>query len=376
MRGLFLIIVLLGSVQAQEVARVAGVATFATSGGVFVTTRQPPSTGGIKPKPEIIEIVTGKDGAASVALGAMGSVKMEPNTHIRMSAQTAPQSLEMLKGKLFLNIDSTELKKRQNTEFKLRTPAALLAVKGTSFFVSAQEGTETLGVHEGAAMVQTPASRTGVLLQKGQASLNAPGQPLQPKAMSADELALDGQYATFKPLKNEVALHLTAGTSGMVTRYYQGALTTVDATANSGAEPSLSLSLNGNSACSLTLKESGEVHARSLQSTAALTQNISLTVSEANVTKPFAVRFYFRSLPGSKVMVNGRVMNPPEQKPTAQPQAAPWIDCLIGTTGSSTFELTLAVDASQTRSKKIKEGEVLLELSDFVLLSEPVMNKP
>lgn len=375
MQRLLCILGLLGSVHAQDVARVTGVETFARSGGVFVTTRQPPSTGGIKPKPEIIEIVTGKDGAASVALGAMGSVKMEANTHIRLSSPTAPQSLEMLKGKLFLNIDSAELKKRQNTEFKLRTPAALLAVKGTSFFASAQGGTETLGVHEGAAMVQTPSTRAGVLLQKGQASVNAPGQPLLPKAMSADEQAMDKQYATFTPVKSDVALLLTTGSSGMASRYYQGALTTGDATPNGGTEPSVSFSLNDTSTCSLTLKESGEIHARSLQSTATLNQSISLSISSAAVSKPFAVRFYFRSRPGSKVSVNGKIMTPGEQKPTAQPP--PWIDCLIGLSGGAdTAELTLAIEASKASSLKVKEGETLLELADFVLLSEPMANKP
>lgn len=224
-------------------------------------------------------------------------------------------------------------------------------------------------------MVQTPSSRAGVLLQKGQASVNAPGLPLLPRAMSADEQAMDKQYATFTPVKNDVALLVTTGSSGMASRYYQGALTTVDGTPNASAEPSVSFSLNGTSTCSLTLKESGEIHARSLQSTTALNQSFSLSVSGAVVSKPFAVRFYFRPRPGSKVTVDGKIMNPGEQKPSAKPP--PWIDCLIGLSGgAATAELTLAIEASKASSLKVKEGETLLELADFGLLSEPMANKP
>ena len=379
MRVILLIIGIVGSIQAQEVAKVAGAETFSTSGRFFVTTRQPPSTGGTKPAPEIYEIITGQDGTASVALGALGNVKMEPNTHIRVSSPTSPQSLEMLKGKLFLHIDAAELKKKQNTEFKLRTPTALLAVKGTSFFVAVEGGKETLGVHEGAAMVQTPSSRAGVLLQTGQASVNAPGQPLQPQAMSGEEMALNKEYATLNPTKDELALLVSSGTSGVVARYHQGALTTGSGTDNGAPPgPSAAIASTGTPACALALKETGVVQMQTLQSSGVLSQSLSLTVGTASVTKPFAMRFYFRAPSGIKVTVNGRVMTPPERKAgTPQPPATSWIDCLLGlSAGSSKFELTLAIEAPQARPRKIKEGELLLELSDFVLLSAPAASKP
>ena len=60
---------------------------------------------------------------------------MGADSEVRVPAATGKErSLEMLKGRLFLNISADDLKQRAAGEFRLKTPAALLAVKGTKFF--------------------------------------------------------------------------------------------------------------------------------------------------------------------------------------------------------------------------------------------------
>ena len=85
-------------------------------------------------------------------------MKLEKETQVRLPAATTPQSLEMLKGKLFFDINAAEIKKNQNAEFRLKTPASLLAVKGTQFFVESGGGQDVVDVHEGSAAIATGAA--------------------------------------------------------------------------------------------------------------------------------------------------------------------------------------------------------------------------
>ena len=104
-------------------------------------------------------IRTDVSGETSLLLGTTGTVRVNGETEVRVpDNKTSTQSLELLKGRLFLKINASELKKRGGAEFKLKTPVALLAVKGTKFFANSKDGVDTVGVHEGAVLVTEPTS--------------------------------------------------------------------------------------------------------------------------------------------------------------------------------------------------------------------------
>ncbi|MDF1815471.1 MAG: FecR domain-containing protein [Verrucomicrobiales bacterium] len=79
-------------------------------------------------------------------------IRLEPGCEIRFpktEGRTATYELELLKGKLFLNIDSVKLREERKN-FILKAPTAVLAVKGTTFFADlGEDGFLSAGVIEG-----------------------------------------------------------------------------------------------------------------------------------------------------------------------------------------------------------------------------------
>ncbi len=158
-------------------------------------------------------ISTAKDGSASVTLGDLGSVRLDGDTKIEIpAAADAGHSLELLKGKLHLQINSEELQKRQAGEFRLKTPAALLAVKGTKFFVSSDAKGDTVGLHEGSVAVQGTADAAPVILSPGEAVETSGGKAEPVRPMTAAE-------------KRDVAAYAESGTVftslGIVQGYFK-----------------------------------------------------------------------------------------------------------------------------------------------------------
>ena len=131
----------ISSLMAQDVVKVPQALPFATKGKVDLTEASP--TAGalqttIPTLPTAItaggKISTDAGGSAAVTLVGLGTVQMERNTEIQIPAEPdAKHSLELMKGKLFLRINGEELQKNKAGEFRLKTPTALLAVKGTRF---------------------------------------------------------------------------------------------------------------------------------------------------------------------------------------------------------------------------------------------------
>ncbi len=162
--------------HAQTVAVVTEVLPFATSGTVTsgaatAGTSTPSSKSVPTASPTMAtpgtKVITGTDGAASLVFAA-GTARLNSDSEIKVpDAADKGHSLEMLKGQLFLNISADQLKQRGNSEFKLKTPAALLAVKGTRFFATARNGMEVIGVHEGHVVVQDAAGQASVDLTDG-----------------------------------------------------------------------------------------------------------------------------------------------------------------------------------------------------------------
>ncbi len=184
-------------VQAQEVAaRVAQLMVYATEGTVKSGES---TTTAAKTAPVMTEaggtLSTGADASTSLALGSLGAARMQKETEVKVPAETeAGHSLELLKGKLFMNIDAAELKKDGPQEFKLKTPTALLAVKGTRFFATAKDDQERVGVHEGKVVVQDAAGQATVELTDGMVVDITAGKPGSARAMTSDEKAESTEY--------------------------------------------------------------------------------------------------------------------------------------------------------------------------------------
>jgi hypothetical protein len=129
-------------------------------------------------------------------LGTTGTARMGADTAVQVPEITEKNhSLELLKGRLFMNIRGDELKKRGNDEFRLKTPAALLAVKGTKFFTVSTDDTDTIGVHEGSVVVTEPTSGVSVTLEAGNAVSASPGILSEMRAMTDEEKGYAPEYA-------------------------------------------------------------------------------------------------------------------------------------------------------------------------------------
>ena len=144
------------------------------------------------------KITTGADGAASLVLGAgaeVGTARLGLESEVKVpDAGEKGHSLEMLKGQLFLNISAEQLKQRGNSEFKLKTPTALLAVKGTKFFSSTQNGTDTIGVHEGSVEVVEPTTGQKTTVAAGHAVDVSPGILNAMREMTEEEKKFVPEY--------------------------------------------------------------------------------------------------------------------------------------------------------------------------------------
>ncbi len=81
--------------------------------------------------------------------GAVVRVQADTELHIpERSGDEMASSLELLKGSLFLNVDAKQLQSEKK-EFRLKTPTAILTVKGTQFFAEVKPDETISGVYEG-----------------------------------------------------------------------------------------------------------------------------------------------------------------------------------------------------------------------------------
>ena len=194
-----------GPVRAQNVSRVESVLVKERAGDYQLI--PPPPDARTQPStvpapvsgPFSVEAGTtllsgGEDGTVLV-LDTTGAAKMQADSAIKVpSANGATHSLEQLEGTLFFKMDAEELKKAQKSEFRLKTPTALLAVKGTQFFAHCSGGTDRIGVHEGVVMVHEPVSRQTITLTAGNAVEVQQGTIGEQRPMTADELGEQDNY--------------------------------------------------------------------------------------------------------------------------------------------------------------------------------------
>lgn len=140
-------------------------------------------------------IVTNKSSSAVIVLPQAGTLRMGSDTEIKLPAETDTTcSLELLRGRLFMDIQAGELKKRGGAEFRLKTPAALLAVKGTRFFAIAEENFDTAGVTKGEVAVFEPVEKKITPLRSGQAVAVKSGATAAARTLNSEEKGFDIHY--------------------------------------------------------------------------------------------------------------------------------------------------------------------------------------
>lgn len=151
---------------------------------------------------------TGPASSALAVIPAAGIAKLDAETEVRLPARADPKlkpleqakeeatspNLELLKGRLFLNIDPEQVKQRGPATFRLRTPSALLAVKGTRFFSETTNQGDLVGVHEGSVVVYHPVTGDSVTLVSGQAVTVSTTEISKPRALNTAEKKLDVNY--------------------------------------------------------------------------------------------------------------------------------------------------------------------------------------
>ncbi len=164
---------------------------------------------------------TGAASSALIVIPTAGVAKMDADTEVRLPAKPDPKlppqkqseaealghNLELMKGRLFLNIDPEQVKQRGPATFRLKTPSALLAVKGTEFFSETTAQGDLVGVHEGAVIVYHPVTGTSVAIVAGQVVTISGMEISKPRALTVAEKKLDVNYAETRlkrePLKAE-----------------------------------------------------------------------------------------------------------------------------------------------------------------------------
>lgn len=170
---------------------------------------------------ERASISTTAGATTSIVIPTAGTAKLGAETEVRLPPKPDPKpatlqnssddrmnhSLELLKGQLFLNIDPEQVKQRGPATFRLKTPSALLAVKGTQFFSETSAQGDLVGVHEGSLSVYHPATGDSITLTAGQVVTVTSTEISKPRRLSPDEKKLNVNYAEVRlrrePLKAE-----------------------------------------------------------------------------------------------------------------------------------------------------------------------------
>lgn len=125
-------------------------------------------------------IRTPQDVFCDVLIPSVGTLRLAPESEVRLPAEKSEtdkqeNSMELLKGKLFMDIDGVALKRQNNQQFRLKTPTTILAVRGTQLFAEARDGVDTAGVFTGEIVVMEVASGQSTAVQSGMAVDSKPG---------------------------------------------------------------------------------------------------------------------------------------------------------------------------------------------------------
>lgn len=126
-------------------------------------------------------INTGNNGFTSIEFSSGTVINLQPNTEAkinRLNCLPADErcviDIKTLRGKVTSNVHS---KDEQSTDFRISTPYASAAVRGTVFDIQAQDNTLLVGVTEGDVTLFSNASNESVELGVGYGSIVQRGAP-------------------------------------------------------------------------------------------------------------------------------------------------------------------------------------------------------
>ena len=325
----------------------------------------------------------GEDGTVLI-LDTSGSAKMKSETAIKVPAEnTSAHSLEQLSGTLFFKIDADELKKTQKSEFRLKTPTALLAVKGTHFFAHCDGGVDRIGVHEGVVMVHEPVSRKTITLTAGNAVEVQSGTMGEERPLTADELSDQAQYEGLE-LQTVQILPIREGgppAPANASVVVWGKLLLRDATTPPGQEPLQDRDPDVNSSGVLRLAWPGLPPLKEPAMFWSGGQIQTPSVSASSPLKPIALRASVRATGCSEVVLG---MGKPDRsesfvgqevRQTAWPASGDWVPCLVDIPEGMTdlrFSLRALPDVStqmRTPGRMFNVGSI--EIKDIMLLLGP-----
>lgn len=324
-------------------------------------------------------LVLDKTGAAGMNSGS--SIKVpdkKENTH----------SLEQLSGRLYFNIDADELKKTQRAEFRLKTPVALLAVKGTRFFTHAYGTADVIGVHTGTVMVYEPVSRKAITLNGGsavkvQSGSISPERPLTPEEV-AEEVNYSGLKIATVPLSPFREDRPPPNTGPPAALW--GKLILRDTTTPAGQAALQERDPDVNSSGIIRLAWPG---LPALKQPAVFWSAGRIVIPEAHIPagmRVAAIRVSVRAAGCSEVALG--VANAdgsedfagPQNRQTSWPPNSGWNPCLLSIPDGLS-ELRLGVRATPDVSQQLRSrGNIFkvgsIELKDLIILLAPIKNEP
>jgi len=197
----------------QAVSAVSSLLTFRESGKIsreYAAAVNSTSGGeSVKGKTALMKVACGDGAATSMLLGRLCSARLGENSAIQVpEAAGDSSSLELLKGRLFLHVDAHELAKRGKGEFRLKTPSALLTVRGTKFFVISTEAGDVVGVLEGEVSVRDSRGRNATPVPAGSAVEVAADVISAPRPLSDEEQGYSTQVEEAAVVRTPLALVL------------------------------------------------------------------------------------------------------------------------------------------------------------------------
>jgi hypothetical protein len=145
-------------------------------------------------------IKTGENSSATLKIGDKGLITIHELSSMKLSALSSKKKNFKVKVKLFFGKLWNRFKKNvggENSSMSVDTPAAVAAVRGTSFFVESDKVSKnsTIGVWEGAVEVKASRGGTKKLVEKNYEIIVLYNKPLQdPVRMQQDKINREREF--------------------------------------------------------------------------------------------------------------------------------------------------------------------------------------
>lgn len=195
------ILVLPAAVAAAAEAEASRAVVTSASGGASVLRRGTPvqAAEGMELRKDDV-ITTPSTGGIDVSLNGLAGIRVLGGTEARLDdTKESDMRVNVVNGNVILNLE----KLPRSSRFRLETPTAVAAVRGTQFWgrVDRQTGpaVTTFAVREGAVDVYGKAARRSFRLKQGQALDLPSGEGrIKPRAALAEEMSAMEQASTIR----------------------------------------------------------------------------------------------------------------------------------------------------------------------------------